>query len=118
MTPLINSRLEISALQLTSGRKNYTPTVGCPLAASANTQSGASRAGYCGAFGSLLAGLLDIADHRFLNLDGPIDFARVDDQMIQARILSHIGNTASVAPVIDRFLQRPPADRAVHDEVE
>jgi hypothetical protein len=38
--------------------------------------------------------------------------------MIQARILGHIGDTSSVAPVIDRFLQRPPADRAVHDEVE
>lgn len=43
---------------------------------------------------------------------------RIDDQMIKARILGYICDAAAVALVLDGFLQRTPADRAVDHDVK
>jgi hypothetical protein len=68
--------------------------------------------------GGWLAILLYVADNCFLNRYRPIDAARVDDQMIQARILGHIRDPTSVTLMFHGFLQWTPAYRAMYHDVE
>ena len=64
------------------------------------------------------AGRLYVADNRFLNLDGPIHAARIDHQMIQARIFGYIRDTSAFTLVFYRFLQRTTAHRAVYHDTQ
>ena len=73
--------------------------------------SGVTRGGW-------LAGLLYVADNRFLHFNRPIHAARFDDQMIQARILGHIRDAMPVALVLHGILYWTPANGAVYHDVE